>query len=140
MKRILVGLGLVAALVFVSAPAASAVTDNGTGIFWLYDGANGTGHWRDYNMGPSGLHDLTSATYVQGGSMNNTVSSIVFSCGSSGSAIDPGDNVVFYNASNGTGTSQIVAPNYPSECSNGVIKRNLTTDNNIASSFRTNDH
>jgi hypothetical protein len=140
MKRILVGLGLVAALVFVSAPAASAVTDNGTGIFWLYDGANGTGHWRDYNMGPSGLHDLTSATYVQGGSMNNTVSSIVFSCGASGSAIDPGDNVVFYAANNGTGTSQIVAPNYPSECSNGVIKRNLTTDNNIASSFRTNDH
>lgn len=143
MKRIIVVIALVLGALATAAPAG-AVTDNGTGHFWLFSGANGTGQWRDYNIGPSQSYRLIGFRYSGGcpvngcGYIDNTVSSVMFSCGTSGSAIDQSDYLKFYLGDAGVGTAYYYNPDYPAACSNGRIIMNLVAPiDNAASSVVT---
>ena len=143
MKRA-ISLLAAASLFLLIAPDASAVLDNGTGHYWLFEGANATGQYRDFNIGPSQTVNLTGLNFQQncGGSctpMNNRVSSVKFSCGTIGSPIDQNDTLTFYDTYPNIGTHQLVDPNYPGSCVNGTILVNLTTANNLASSVVTHE-
>lgn len=136
-------LGLLVGL-FTFSNSVSAVVDNGTGHYWLFSGANATGEYRDFNIGPSQTVNFTGLHYnirCSGSCdpMENTVSSVEFSCGISGAAIDQNDTLTFYDIYPNIGTHQLVDPNYPAACVNGVILVNLTTANNIASSVITHE-
>jgi hypothetical protein len=142
-KRLIAILSAVILVSLVASPAA-AVLDNGTGHYWLFEGANQSGEYRDFNIGPSQTVNLTGLYFQQncGGSctpMNNRVSSVAFSCGISGSAIDQSDWLTFYDIYPNVGTHQLVDPNYPGACVNGLIRINLTTANNLASSVITHE-
>lgn len=133
------------ALGLLIAPSpAGAVADNGTGHFWLHSGLNQTGEYRDFNIGPDQVYNFGALRYQQNCSgtcdfLKDTVSSITFSCGVSGSPIDDNDTLTFYDIYPNIGISQLVNPSYPSQCSNGVIKVNLGTLNNRADSVITNE-
>lgn len=120
------------------------VADNGTGHIWLTSGLNGTGEARDFNIGPDQTYNLTGLRYQQNCSgtcdfLANTVSSVIFSCGVSGSPIDQNDTIRFYDIYPNVGINQLLDPNYPGSCVNGTIKMNLTTLDNKADSAITNE-
>lgn len=128
---------------FAAAPA-SAVVDNGTGHFWLFQGLNGTGQYRDYNIGPSQVYSFIGVRFNIncGGScvpMQNNVESVKFSCGITGAAIDQNDTLTFYDQYPNIGAHQLLDPNYPASCVNGTILMNLSTLRNLADSVITHE-
>jgi hypothetical protein len=146
MRRLVAALLIILGIGLYAAPAA-AVADNGTGVFWLYSGANGTGEVRNFNIGPdqfSGAY--TSLRYQSNCSgtcdyLNNTVSSVRFSCGSLGTPIDDNDYVRFYDLTSADGPYLTVNPSYPSQCAGGTILYNMSWNgwDNRAGSHVTNE-
>lgn len=139
---------LFALLLPALATPAQAVVDNGTGTFWLFNGTNGAGAWRDFNIGPDQTISISALKYVGGCTggtcgddyMNNTVSSVRFSCGGAGSPVDNNDWIKFYAADFPSGTAYLYDPVYPGGCTNGFINMNLASNiNNLASSAVTNE-
>jgi len=130
MKRILVAFSLISMLL-IAAPV-SAVGDNGTGVFWLTSGSNGTGEARNFNIGPDHLENLGALRYNSNCSgtcdfISNTASSVIFSCGTLGTPIDQNDAIHLYDTYPNIGTHAYINPNYPGECSNGRIIKNLSS-------------
>lgn len=132
MRRILVSVSLIALALFIFAPATTAVGDNGTGVFWLTSGSNGTGEARNFNIGPNHTENLTALTYNSNCSgacdiISNTASSVIFSCGSLGTPIDQNDAINLYDIYPNVGAHVLINPNYPGSCSNGRIIVNLSS-------------
>lgn len=100
-KRVAILAGVVLALAF-ALPVHASEADNGTGYFWLYDRSDGTGQYAGFSVGPDHSVNFTTQHYTYncpGGvcsSLNNTVSSIRLSCGSSATAFSTLDKVTFY--------------------------------------------
>lgn len=145
MKRIILAIALCLAAIGATAPAAGAVTDNGTGVFWVYDSANGTGQYRDFNVGPNQTLLISTMKYVGGcpvggcGFMDNTISSVRLSCGSAATSFSALDYVLFYGSGTPSGTAYKVSRGTRT-CSNGSILFVFdSTHNNWASSAVTHD-
>jgi hypothetical protein len=116
----------VALAVAISAPASAA----GGGTFWLTDGSNGTGDARGFDILPERTVNFAGLLYNSNcgascGSLDNSVSSIVFSCGVSGVTIDNTDWVKLFTLGGGTGHWVLADPDYPAACSNGRITLNV---------------
>lgn len=148
MKRKILPILAALSLLLAFASPAQGIVSNGTGTFWMFNGSNATGAWRDFNIGPSQTLSISAFKYVGGCTggtcgddyMNNTVSSVQFSCGGAGEAIDQTDWVTFYANDTPSGTAYIVDPNYPGACVNGSIILNLPSAiNNAASSAVTHE-
>lgn len=146
MKRLLVSLGILGAILASSIVSVGPASAAGGGTFWLFDGANSTGCARDFDIAPDRLVEFGALNYNQGPAgcttkrMDNSVSSVTFSCGGAGFNIDDNDWIEFFDATGANGAHQTMNPVYPSECSNGLIKRNLnSTLNNAAGSMITNE-
>lgn len=121
-------IALIAALVIALSLVApvGAVTDNGTGIFWLYESSNGSGQWRDFNVGPDQTITFSGKRYVGGcpaagcGYLSNTVSSARLSCGASGTPFSKFDSIKFYNLDIPSGTYYYVVKGLGT-CTNGTV-------------------
>ena len=135
MKRILSLFTIVVLLMLVLPSGASAVADNGTGHYWLFSGLNQTGQYRDFNIGPSQSVNLGTLNYQQncGGScipMYHTVSSVAFSCGTTGTRVKAGDYITIYITYPNIGSSQRFTSTYPTGCSGGLMRFNLNSTMN----------
>lgn len=139
-------LTLSAALLLFPVVSVTAVGDNGTGVFWLRSGANGTGEGRNFNIGPNHTENLGALRYNSNCSgtcdfITNTVSSVQFSCGSIGTPIDQSDAIDLYDIYPNVGAHVHINPNYPGSCVNGTIIVNLSSlgFDNKASSMITDE-
>lgn len=130
MRKSFARFAVVGALVIAGSIGASPAKATG-GTFWLFSGSNQTGEARSFEIQPDRLVEFASVFYNQRCSgacdkLDNNVRSIEFSCGSAGGNIDDSDWVQFWSDTGANGSHQLIDPSYPSECSNGLIKRNVT--------------
>jgi hypothetical protein len=143
MKRQLLTLfAMVALLAGLFGSTAAPVLAVGGGSFWLTDGANGTGDAIGFDILPERIINFPGLRYNSNcgascGLVDNTVSSVVFSCGVAGFPIDQSDWIKHFSATGGIGGYQLLDPNYPAACSNGRIIMN--TGNYPGSSLITNE-
>lgn len=146
-KRIAAFLGTLAFLfAFATAPVGAVAGDHGT--FWVFDGANGTGQWRGFDVYPNRTQTFSpgATTKYTGncpggvcGYLNNTISSIELSCGVSGFVFHSTDWIDFYNLDIPSGTAYRITTALAA-CSNGVRTINFdSAHNNWAGSMVTHD-
>lgn len=141
MKRLLTSIFAAVALALgLLATPIHATADNGTGAFWVYDGANATGSSKFFNVGPNRtVQNWAALTYDNGSPLNNTVSSVRLSCGLSGTTFSSLDWFDLYDADipSGTAYRQSTAGH---SCVGGVYTFNVPAAiNNKASSMVTHN-
>lgn len=125
-RTTLVAAALVAMIVLPSSAQAT-----GGGTFWLFSDPNQQGCWRAFDIAPDRLIEFGGLKYQSSGCtlwpMDNSVESVQFSCGQTGTPIDDNDWIEFFDLTGANGDHQTMNPIYPSECVNGNIRRNLNS-------------